>query len=231
MLIDMHGHTSGISRCSRIDYTSLVYLNKQSGYGGVVLCNHYDKSYVKDGDIIGFANRYIDEYYKMKEVGDKEDFKVFFGIEITLDKYDNVHLLVYGVEPELLLKYPDIYDYELEKIYEIVHSYGGYLVQAHPFRPEVYLLNTKYLDGIEINCHFKKNGPHVEDVLRIAKENNLFVTCGGDFHNDTPRSICGIICDDNINSTSDLIKFIRTNNKKRFLVHNAFTEEPYVLIT
>ena len=51
MLIDLHAHSKAISKCSRI----------------------------KGIDNIELAKRYIQEYYDLKEYGDKHNFKVYFA--------------------------------------------------------------------------------------------------------------------------------------------------------
>lgn len=227
MLIDMHSHTSGISRCSKINYKDLIDLNKSFGIDGIILCNHYEKGYVVDGDVDAFANKYIKEYYDMARYGKEVGYKVFFGIEVTLAKYNNAHLLIYGVEPEFLLSFPDIFDYDLEYIREIVKDRDAYLIQAHMLRVNNPKLDPRLLDGIEFNCHFKKNGPQVEEIIRIAKEENFIITCGGDFHNDTPRNKCGIICPDNITDTLDLLNYINRNRTNTYLIHETPSDEPY----
>ena len=91
-----------------------------------------------------------------------------------------------------------------------------------------YQINPKYLDGIEFNCHFKKNGPNVDKIIEIANRENLFITCGGDFHNDTPRSKCGTFFkDNNLSDTKALLDTIKSNRYNRYLIHENHDEKPY----
>ena len=46
MLIDLHAHTSGISRCCRIPAPEVLRRAKEVGLCGIVLTNHYTKSYL-----------------------------------------------------------------------------------------------------------------------------------------------------------------------------------------
>ena len=55
MLIDMHAHTSGISTCCRIPAPDVIKAALDAGLDGIVLTNHYQRSYVKDGDAAAFA--------------------------------------------------------------------------------------------------------------------------------------------------------------------------------
>ena len=62
MLIDLHAHTSGISKCCRIPAPEVLRIAKENGIDGIVLANHYQKSYVKDMTVADFASKYIEEY-------------------------------------------------------------------------------------------------------------------------------------------------------------------------
>lgn len=218
MLIDLHAH-SALSKCCKIDGKDNLIISKEVGIDGLVLTNHYDKKYLINDDKLEFAKRYINEYYYVKSCADKLGLKAFFGIEVTMSKNDNVHVLVYGVQPEFLLKYPDLYDYKLEDLFNLVHMNNGILVQAHPFRNNIDMLqDLNYLDGIEANCHTKKEGPQLEKVFRIAYENNKLLTCGGDFHNDAPRAKCGIYLPNNIEDINDIVKYLKEEKQYKLCV-------------
>jgi histidinol phosphatase-like PHP family hydrolase len=218
MLIDFHAHSKGISKCCQIEGDKMVEVVKEKGMDGIILTNHYDKSYVIDNDIIGLAKRYIDEYYYVKECGDKINIKVFFGIEVTMSKHDNLHMLVYGVKPEFILKYPDIYDYEIDKLSKIVHEENGILVQAHPYRKGVdKLLDLKYLDGIEANCHPLYDGSYLYRITTLAKLKNKIVTCGGDYHAVTHRVKCGVYIPNEIKDEIEIVNYLL--NSKEILLH------------
>ena len=45
MLIDLHAHTSGISRCCRIPIPEVLRQTLDNGMDGIVLTDHYQKSY------------------------------------------------------------------------------------------------------------------------------------------------------------------------------------------
>lgn len=217
MLIDMHAH-SALSRCCKISGKNNMIATKQNGMDGFILTNHYDKSYLINGDKLEYAKRYIDEYYNVKSCGKELGFKVFFGIEVTMSKHNNAHILIYGVEPNWLLKYPDLYDYEIKDLFQLVHKYDGIIIQAHPFRKNINaLLDINFLDGIELNSHTINEGPHTKKILSLAQANNLLVTSGGDFHNDAPRAKCGIYLPFEIEDIKDLVKYLKTNNKIKML--------------
>lgn len=221
MLIDMHAH-SALSRCCKIDGVENLRVAKQYGMDGFILTNHYDRLYLINDDKLEYANRYINEYYYVKNGAEKLGMKCYFGIEITMAKHKNIHMLVYGVSPEWLLEYLDLYDYDIKDLCQLIHKYNGILVQAHPLRKNInVLLDTKYLDGVELNSHTNKEGPHTEEILDIAKANNLLVTSGGDFHNDAPRAKCGVYLPDEINDIKEIVEYLKDTNEIRMVVQET----------
>lgn len=224
MLIDLHAHSSGISKCCRIDAPEVLRRAKEVGLDGIVLTNHYQKSYVTDGDVAGFVKSYIDEYHYAKACGEQAGCRVFFGIEVTAERYPNVHLLIYGVDEAFLKTYPTLYDYSLEELYRIVQENDGTLIQAHPFRNGTHVLDVQCLDGIEINCHPLYKVSHSEELTRIAKESGLILTCGGDFHADTYRPHCGTYLPEDIADEPALGAYLRTTDRIELRIHEPNAE-------
>lgn len=198
---------------------------------GIALTNHYQKSYVSDNDFTEFVNRYISEFCSAKRYGEKIGCRVFFGIEITMEKYPNVHMLIYGVKPEILLKYPDLFDSTQEQLYKTVKACNGVMVQAHPFRNGTTVMSTNFLDGVEINCHPLYKKTYSTELMDIAQRNNLFLTCGGDYHADTYRPKCGMVLPDDIESDIDLGIFLSSNKEKRICVQETDSSEIVWLTT
>ena len=168
MLIDLHAHSKAISRCSRITGKDNIDLSLEKGMDGFVITNHYDKNYVVNNDYLDLVNRYINEYYDLKEYGEKVGFKVFFGIEVTLNKHNDAHILIYGVEPLFLLDNPCLYDYTQEELYKLVKENGGIVIYPHPFRDLNKKLDLKYVDGIEVNCHPLYGNTYSNEVINFA---------------------------------------------------------------
>jgi predicted metal-dependent phosphoesterase TrpH len=228
MLLDLHAHSSGISHCCRIDARENILRAKAAGLDGMVLTNHYTKPYVKDGDALAFAHRYVDEYYAAKAAADELGATLLFGIEVTMEKCNGAHLLVYGVEDSFVYEHADMYDYTQKELWDAVKAAGGALVQAHPYRREVNaLLDTSMLDGVEVNCHPLYNYSHMDDMTDIAAKNNLVLTCGGDYHADTERPICGTYLPDNIaQNRRALADYLLTAKTTELCVHEPHTDTP-----
>lgn len=227
MLVDLHCHTYPISRCSAVDYRQMIAHSKAVGLDGIVIANHYQKGYLKDLNVTAqeFAKLYVEEFEKTLSYAKEVDFKVFFAVEITAEAFPLAHLVVYGVPYEFLYENPEIYDLSLKEIYEKVKQYGGILIQAHPFRSDMTVMNTDFLDGVEINCHPVFGPTCKQELIKISKEKGLHITCGSDYHGKIYRPRCGMIIPDDTENTFDLANYIMSENEKTLLVHEQGEKE------
>ena len=202
MLIDLHCHTSGISHCCLLPAREICKIALNAGFNGICLTNHYCKQYVVDDNFDEWIEKYIKEYELTKSEGQKIGFD------------ERVHLLLYGVSPDFLRREKRLYDKSLKELHEIAKKYSLILVQAHPFRNSAPLMNIKYLDGIEINCHPMYPDTFSERLEKIAKENGLILTCGCDFHGDTKyRAKGGTYFPDDVKNEKDLANYLNSTKK------------------
>ena len=217
LLIDMHVHTKDISKCCQLDAEAIVKIAQEKGIQGIVLTNHYQKDYYLQEDSYSFAKKYIESYKKFELIGKKYNILTYFGLEVTADKYNNAHLLIYGIDENFVLSNSNICDYTLEEMYKKVHEANGIIIQAHPYRNNIDLLCLDYLDGIEINCHPKYDSMHFEELSLLSKEKKLILTCGADYHGDTLyRPYCGVYFPTKIN---DIVKYLKTSRKTKLLIN------------
>ena len=223
MLIDLHAHSSGISRCCRIPYEEVLRRAQDHGMDGIVLTNHYQKGYVQ-GDLDALVEKYIGEFHKTEAYGKQIGRRVFFGIEVTMELDPRVHMLVYGVEPDFLREHPTVFDYTHEQLHAAVKSWGGVLVQAHPFRNGATVWDTAFLDGIEINCHPLYGNSYSKEMIEIARDRGLTVTCGGDYHADTYRPRCGMFLPEGIRDHHDLGAYLLSGTEKELCVQEPNTD-------
>ena len=92
---------------------------------------------------------------------------------------------------------------DLMELREIIHYNYGYVFLAHPYRynrdvKEVLDEVKDYIDGIEI-CNNPQNRREVEYLYEYAKENNLIVSCGSDFHGNSHYNLdCDYLTEDMI---------------------------------
>lgn len=228
MLFDLHCHTSGISRCCRLPYNVIVDKAKEYGYDGIVLTNHYLACDIeKDSD--KFIENYIKEYELSRKYGESVGLKVLFGAEITVSYNEAVHLLIYGVTKDFLRKYKNLPNLSQKELYEVCHENGCVLVNAHPFRYGMTVQDVRYLDGVEVNCHFIYGKCYAKELTRIAKENSLALTCGCDYHGDSDKPFGGTYLPDDIVTESDLANYVAKSKISNLKVHDPETKEIYDL--
>ena len=208
VLTDLHAHTSGISRCCHAEYKEIIGAAKEKGIDAIVLTNHYQKSYLRGTTSEQFIESYINEYINTKEYAKTQDFKVFWGIEVTMELYPDVHMLIYGTDTDFLRNNPLLYDMTQQELYDCVKSNSGLLIQAHPYRNGTAVLDAKYLDGVEINCHPLYKRSYSRELIKIAEDNGLVLTCGGDYHADTYRPVCGMYIPEETDNDRDLAEYI-----------------------
>jgi len=227
MLIDPHAHSSGISTCCLVPYSEVIDTAKKNGIDGIVLTNHYSKKFMSDGDPVAFSKRYVEEYRKAKEYASAVGVRIFFGIEVTMKLHQNAHLLVYGVDEDFVLSHPTMNMYTQEELYGLVREAGGALIQAHPYRKKDKLLDVSLLDGVELSCHPKYEGTYRDELVKVAEEAGIILTCGGDYHADTYRPLCGIYLDESIDSGSAFARYLRTAGEVTLCVHEVGDDAPY----
>ena len=214
MIVDLHAHSSGISKCCRISCEGAIDMAIEAGLDGMVLTNHYQRSYLENTDTNEFVEKYIGEFINAKEYGQTKDFKVFFGIEITMEHDPKIHMLVYGVPFDFLRENPEVFALSQSELYTLVKSYGGVLVQAHPFRKYIKRANPEYLDGVEV-FNAKADKEANDNSLKWAEEINTKIkTSGSDCHRETGVGLGGIITEEPIKTNDDLLRILKSGNYK-----------------
>ncbi len=215
MFTDMHLHTSGISRCAKKPYNEMLDNAKENGYDAVVISNHYTKAYFTEENHSEWIEEYLCEFYKCEKYGKEIGIKVFFGIEVTFEESPAVHFLIYGADEHFLRKNQFLCFKTQKELYNLCRENGCVLVQAHPFRGGASVMSPELLDGIEINCHPGHGDSHSEEIIKIAKENNLALTVGCDYHADNYRPLGGMFLPDYINSGKELADYIIKKEKTK----------------
>ena len=228
MLIDLHAHSAGISLCCKANARGVIEAAKAAGLDGLVLTNHYHQGYMREGELpCEFAKRFLEEYHKAQEIAAALDMRLFFGIEVTVLPCNALHFLVYGVDEDFVTAHPTMFDYPLEKLYAVVHKAGGILVQAHPMRNENNLQTLSLMDGVEISCHPKYDGMHLTELAEIAAREGKLLTCGGDYHADTPyRPYCGVYLPDDIADIKGIVAYLQSAAEMRLAAQETDGSAP-----
>ena len=100
---------------------------------------------------------------------------------------------------------------DIKELLETIHNNNGKVFLAHPYRYNKDVIEVleevkDYVDGIEI-CNNPNNKEEVEFLYNYAKNNNLLVSCGSDYHGNNRYNIeCEYLNDDMI---KDILNWIR----------------------
>lgn len=181
---ETHCHANLCSRCAHSTPEEMVRAYKAAGFAGMVLTDHFIHGYTNVDQALPWdqrMHRYYDAYLLAKAEGDKLDLDVIFGIEHAYG--GGLEVLVYGIDLDFLLAHPEIETASLEEFSALIHSAGGILIQAHPYRYggwEV-ALRPDLIDGIEI---FNAGNESLKNRMAFqkAQEINCAVTAGADSH-------------------------------------------------
>ena len=242
-LYETHMHTSESSACGKCSAVEMVRAYKENGYTGVIITDHnwYGNTCVdRSLPWEAFLDKFFEGYEHAKAEGDKIGLQVFMGYEAG---YHGPEFLIYNFSVEDLKKHPELKDATVEEQLEIIHSIGGMVIQAHPYREADYIKETlvypEYVDGLEIVNASHSNPADgsrhkcVYDELAIAlsKKHGLPGTAGSDQHS-TVALMGGVAFPTPLKSLEDYKQ--RIINKEDYVLTNGrqwFTKEGDLLIT
>lgn len=198
-LYETHLHTCQASACGKSLGRDYVRKYLDMGYSGIFVTDHFFQGNCAIPRNKPWRERvemYMSGYYDAKYEGDRLGLPVFFGLE---QNYAGDEYLIYGIDEKFLLNNPEIETWKRPVLAEKVRSYGGCIIQAHPFRERLYLsritLSPEYVDGIEaVNMG---NGC-AEDIraYTYARHLNLPMTAGSDNHDadkTNEQTVCATV--------------------------------------
>lgn len=137
---ELHCHTSETSRCSNTTGEELVRKYKELGFTGIFITDHFfngnttvPRDLPWEERINLFCRGYDNAYKTGQEIG----LDVFFAWEYS---YHGSDFLTYGLDKEWLLSNPDVERWNPKEYFARVHADGAFIVHAHPFRVQEYIL-------------------------------------------------------------------------------------------
>jgi len=107
----------------------------------------------------------------------------------------------------------------IEEVRDIIHENGGLIFLAHPFKygnkdaNELLKGALPYIDGIEV--HNGNTDEETKLLYNFAKENNLLMSCGSDFHGTDYHN--DIIVQINDEIEQEITNWINSNPNKTYL--------------
>jgi len=216
-IYELHAHTSETSRCARISGSELVRFYHSLGYHGICITDHFFNGNTVVPVDIPWKERveqFCKGYYAAKNEGEKLGMDVFFGWEYS---YHGTDFLTYGLDEQWLLEHPDVLDYRVPEYCDIVHSYGGFIAHAHPFREAGYIemirLLPRHVDAVEtLNACRTDFENHMADVYADAY-GHLKIAASDNHSGPLPR-LCAMSFPRKMHSIHDIITGIKQGEAK-----------------
>lgn len=207
---ELHAHTFPISSCAYVPAAETVRRYRDAGCDAVVITNHLYPAKWTAGNPTELAALYLSDYEAAKKAAGN-DLTVILGVEIAFPESPNDYL-VYGVSPEDIEYFVTLVPYGIENFYKKAKNDRNVILQAHPFRKNMVLAPLDAIDGIEVfNMHPSHNSA-VGVAAKFARENNLLICGGSDFHYQNDEALCLVRTTDKLRDSYDVAEMIKSKN-------------------
>ena len=179
---ELHMHTKEGSACAVSLVEDMIKQYVKIGFSGAVVTNHFIRGNTCISRSLPWEQlimQYSKAYTNGRKIAEELDFDLFFGIE---EGYGNgKEFLAYGFEPEFLLSRPFLRNADLNIWAQEIHSVGGFIAYAHPFRDRDYITNPdevpdiSIVDGIE---GYNRGNRDIENekAIRVFGNANTIIT-------------------------------------------------------
>ncbi len=207
---ELHVHTSEVSPCAHMTASEVADRYIEDGYHSIVVTNHYTDYVLTLGGETWEEQieHYLSGYRRMKEyAGDR--MHVLLGCELCFTENWNDYLII-GVTEEFLRAHPNLQRMTLKTFLPFARENGLLVVQAHPFRNRMTVMPPELLDGVEVFNGSYNQDSRNEIALRWAERYNLIRTSGSDLHNANGFTGGGILTDEPVTDTAQLVSILRS---------------------
>lgn len=208
---ELHMHTKEGSACAVDSIEDMIKQYIRIGFSGAAVTNHFIRGNTCVSRSLPWEQlieQYSKAYTDGKKIAEKLDFDLFFGIE---EGYGNgKEFLAYGFEPEFLSSRPFLRNADLRTWADEIHSVGGFIAYAHPFRDREYITNPNevpdisIVDGIE---GYNRGNKDIENekAISVFTDTDTIITAGSDLHSTDFDSAYGIETNHRIRSSTELV--------------------------
>lgn len=215
MKIDLHVHTSEVSRCGKLSAAEIMALYKEKGYDAVCITNHFTthtETWLARRGKFDFVKAFDEGFELAKAEGEKVGLRVFKGYELRCNENDN-DFLVYEMPKYLLDNYQKLLALPMKDFLTVLRQYGVKIYQAHPFRNGIKIVNPELLDGIEVyNGHPGHNSRNPMVHAWADMHPHLCKLSGSDCHETHHAGRGGIITERDIKNEQELIACIESGD-------------------
>ena len=216
MKIDLHVHTSEVSKCGHLSAHETVVRYKDAGYDCIVITNHfntYTAGCFAEKGITDFFDHYRKSYLLAKQEGEAAGLTVLNGYEIRFDGSDNDYL-VYGMSDETAADYGRLFRMSPREFSALAVEEGFLFYQAHPFRNHMKIVQPGYLFGIEVKNGNPRHDSRNDVAMLWAKKFGLHMIAGSDCHQVEDVGVTGVTTDLCVKTEKDLLGMLKTDDYK-----------------
>jgi histidinol phosphatase-like PHP family hydrolase len=216
---DTHVHTKEVSKCGKVPASELAAMYREKGYSGLVITDHYYRRYFDNlGDMSWDSkiDAYLAGYKKASYYGKNIDFNVLLGLELQFTEEKNEYL-IYGIDEDFLRSNKELYNMDIESFHTLVKDKDILIYHAHPYRSVLNRISSSFIDGVEVYNGNIKHNSHNDKAFRFAKEHNLKMISGSDFHRTEDLGRGGIIISENVSTVKDFINILKTDKIKSLI--------------
>ena len=206
---ETHCHTREASACGSASGEDQAIFYKSRGFKGIFITDHFLNGNTCAPAGISWSEKVdilCSGYENAKKCGDKIGLDVFFGWEYG---YRGADLLTYGLDKKWLLDNPEVMEWDVNTYCDAVHSAGGIIVHAHPFREAWYIdmirLLPRKCDGVEVINSCRTDFENRMAGM-YADSYGLRPTHGSDNHSGNQARLSGIITDSEIKDEKDFCR-------------------------
>lgn len=238
--IDLHVHTRETSPCGRTAGRLVAQLYKKAGYDGIVITDHYNRGFFRKFPAsLPWSARidlFLRGYRGAREEGEKIGLTVLLGIEVKFVDSPQ-EFLVYGIDETFLKTHPELYKLGLAKFRQLTKEFSTgpeiLIYQAHPFRPGITPAPLALVDGIEVYNGNPRQNSNNERALAFARQHNLRMISGSDFHRRPDLARGGLILPEAVTDARGLVRVLKQNEGIRLITteHTPFSFLRLVTVT
>lgn len=187
---ELHAHCKPVSRCGKFFAEEVVQIYSDIDCDTMVLTNHLTVAHKDEFPTVAeAAEYYLSDYYKALEAAKETGLAVVLGAELRFRDTVNDYL-VYGICPDDIEKMLYYTDTDIHTFYREFKNGKNVILQAHPYRDRMEPTPLGSIDGVEtFNCHTGHNS-RIPYACRLARENDLLVSGGSDFHEKGRHGTC-----------------------------------------
>lgn len=202
---ELHAHTHPVSSCGDFQPEEVVKMYKEAGVRSLVITNHLTPNNCNEG-----VEYYLNDFRRAKQAAGN-DINVILGVELRFTENINDYL-IYGVCEDDIGSFIELIPYGIENFYKNAKNERNVIIQAHPFRKNIILAPTSAIDGVEsFNMHPGHNGK-IAIAARYAKNEDLLVTGGSDFHHENHQAVCLMRTKKEMNDSYDVADAIKSKD-------------------